>query len=264
MITKRLKFVALAVFLCIVAPVASTAAWYAQQGWPASWRTADWSASGIAPDPRTAREAIIQVYAARAGRWKGMFAVHTWIVLKREGADSFTRYEVVGWGNPVRRNAYPTDGRWYSNVPDIIHDVRGDAAAALIPRIEAAITRYPHSARGAYSVWPGPNSNSFVAWVARNVPELGAELPPTAVGKDYLGEGFAVETTPSGTGWQISLSGVIGAGIGVKEGLELHILGGTLGIDPQSLAVKLPSVGTLSISRIWAALVSIWPARVPD
>ena len=41
------------------------------------WRTADRSPTGIAPDPDTTREAVVQVYAARALNWRGIFAVHT-------------------------------------------------------------------------------------------------------------------------------------------------------------------------------------------
>ena len=50
----------------------------------------------------------------------------------------------------------------------------------LKPRIETAITEYPYPNR--YHVWPGPNSNTFVAFVLRKVPELRVDLPPTAIG----------------------------------------------------------------------------------
>ena len=55
--------------------------------------------------------------AARTGGLKGAFSVHTWIVIKKAGAKAYERYDKVGWGMPIRRNAYPADGRWYSNVP---------------------------------------------------------------------------------------------------------------------------------------------------
>ena len=38
------------------------------------------------------------VYAARAVVWRGIFAVHTWIVVKPTDALRFTRYEVLGFG----------------------------------------------------------------------------------------------------------------------------------------------------------------------
>jgi hypothetical protein len=68
--------------------------------------------------------------------------------------------------------------------------------------------------------------------VARRVPELGLELPPTAVGKDYLGGATFFGPSPSGSGYQVSLFGIAGILAGVEEGLEVHLLGLTFGIDP--------------------------------
>src|SRR5436190_12122358 len=109
---------------------------------------------------------MIRVYSARTGQWKGIFATHSWIVLKRQGAAAYERYDVVGWGSPVRKNAWPADGRWYGNVPDLVKSVDGPSAEALIPRIEAAIASYRWSRAGDYTTWPGPNSNTFVAGIA--------------------------------------------------------------------------------------------------
>ena len=70
--------------------------------------------------------------------WKGVLAVHSWVVIKRKDATRWTRFDVVGWGNPVRRNSQPPDGRWYSNQPVIIHEIKGPDAARLLPKVEAA------------------------------------------------------------------------------------------------------------------------------
>lgn len=75
------------------------------------------------------------------------------------------------------------------------------------------------------------------AWCMNN-------LPPTAIGKDYLGL-MPVALTPSGTGAQFSLLGVAGVAAGWEEGVELNLLGLTFGIDPRSLSLKLPLVGRL-------------------
>jgi hypothetical protein len=77
------------------------------------------------------------------------------------------------------------------------------------------------------------------------VPELGLELPPTAIGKDYLNNGSLFGRTPSGTGYQVSLLGLLGLSVGQKEGLEINLLGLTFGVDPLDLAVKLPGIGRL-------------------
>jgi hypothetical protein len=113
---------------------------------------------------------------------------------------------------------------------------------AVIERIEAAVEAYPYA--GTYRIWPGPNSNTFTAFVLRHAPELRIDLPPTAIGKDYLGI-TPLGKLPSGTGGQLSVLGVAGIAAGIEEGLEINVLGMTFGVDPKSLALKLPFVGRL-------------------
>lgn len=214
------------------------------------WRTADRSPTGVAPDPARTREAVIQVYAARAFNWRGIFAVHTWIATKAENASVYTVHQVVGWrayrGLPVLASAQDIPDRsWFGSPPEVIADVRGEAAAALIPRIEAAVASYPYAEH--YTTWPGPNSNTFVAHVAREVPELRLELPTTAIGKDYLSNSNLAARAPSGTGYQLSLFGLLGVTAAAKEGLELNLLGLAFGIDPEDLAIKLPGVGNVGL-----------------
>lgn len=250
-IWRSVRLLVVFIFATMLLPAAAFGAYFYVQGWPASWNSADWSSTRTAPDPRTNKDAIIQVYAARAGRWKGALAVHSWITLKPRDAAGFTRFEVVGWGRPVRRNAFPVDGLWYSNPPRVILELRGAEAERLIPKIAAAVARYPYSGGGDYKVWPGPNSNSFIAWIGRQVPELGLEMPPTAVGKDYLGRGLAWGPTPSGSGWQISWGGYIGAAAAAKEGVEIHLLGTTIGLDFEGLGIKLPGFGLVSARSLF-------------
>lgn len=214
------------------------------------WSRARWDATGLAPDPTKHPEAMVQVYAARTWGWKGAFAVHTWLVYKPQGASAYDRWEVVGWGvgsgaPAVRHNLRPPDGRWAGNEPMLLVELRGREAATAIPKLEEAIVRYPYP--DSYLTWPGPNSNTFIAWLGREVPELGLTLPPTAIGKDFLGRQIAA-TTPSGTGLQISLGGLLGVAVGVKEGLELNLLGLVIGVDPLGLAIKLPGLGRLGVS----------------
>ena len=42
------------------------------------WHRADSSSAGLAPDPRTTPEAVVQVYAAPTYGWRGVFAVLRW------------------------------------------------------------------------------------------------------------------------------------------------------------------------------------------
>ena len=211
-----------------------------------SWNTATRDVSGLAPPPAATPEAVVQVYGARAFGWRGAFAVHTWIAVKPAGAASYTSYEVIGWrywrgGNGLTRREGAPDHQWFGSTPEVYAELRGAEAAAAIPEIEAAVAAYPFAER--YRTWPGPNSNTFTATIARQVPALRLDLPPTAVGKDYLGETTFVATAPSGTGYQISLFGVAGLLAAKEEGLEINLLGMTFGIDPLDLAVKIPGLG---------------------
>jgi hypothetical protein len=214
------------------------------------WSQASWDSADLAPNPATTREAVIQVYAARAWAWKGVFAVHSWIALKPEGASAYDRYEVVGWGvdrgaPAVRKNRHAADGHWAGNRPEILLDLRGEEAGHLIEEVEKAIATYPYP--DTYVTWPGPNSNTFIGYLGRAVPGLGLELPPTAIGKDFLDRGRIAASTPSGSGYQLSLFGLLGLSVGLEEGLELNLLGFTLGVDPLDLAVKLPGLGSIGL-----------------
>lgn len=212
------------------------------------WRTADRSSTGIAPDPATVREAVVQVYAARAFNWRGVFAVHTWIALKPRTADVYTIHEVLGWqawrGLPVLSSHQGVPDRaWYGATPEVLADLRGPAAAAVIPAITDAVRRYPFPR--TYRLWPGPNSNTFTAWVGRQVPALTLELPTTAIGKDFLANGSLIARAPSGSGYQLSVLGLVGVLLARREGLELNVLGLNFGIDPLRPAIKLPGIGRL-------------------
>ena len=79
--------------------------------------------------------------AARTGGFKGALSVHSWIVLKKPGEDAYVRYDKVGWGSPVRRNAYAADALWYSNRPFVVHAVTGDEAERLLPEVEGLPAR---------------------------------------------------------------------------------------------------------------------------
>jgi hypothetical protein len=215
------------------------------------WRTASREPVGLAPDPATTPEPVVQVYGARAVRWRGYFGVHTWIAVKPSGAAAYTVYEVIGWrlrwnDTALAVHQRAPDGRWFGNKPELLAERRGDGVDALIERIDRAAHAYPYG--GEYLVWPGPNSNTFTAWVARAVPELELDLPPTAIGKDYLG-GRLLATAPSGSGFQLSLYGLLGVLASDVEGLEVNLLGLTFGVNPFSPSVKLPLVGRLGVPR---------------
>src|SRR6267378_4353472 len=120
----------------------------------------------------------------------------------------------------------------------------------LIARIDKAAHSYPWA--GEYTMWPGPNSNTFTAWVLRTVPELEADLPPTAIGKDYSGKKL-VGSAPSGRGFQFSFFGLAGLTASSVEGFEVNVLGLTFGINPFDPSLKLPLLGRVGPARALAS-----------
>lgn len=242
---RRFILAFIAVFLL---PLATHAAWWLAHEHPRSYGEADWSASGVLPNAKSQPEATVHVLAGRTGRWKGIFAHHSWVVVKPRGVNRYTRYDVVGWGNPVRTDAYLPDGRWYGDTPVILATLRGEAAERAIPRIRESVAAYPYSVRGSYTIWPGPNSNTFVATIVRSVPDLASGLLPTALGKDYAGPWLYAGRTPSRTGWQLSLRGAAGLSIGWVEGVEINLLGLVAGVDVRRPALKLPGWGRVGSS----------------
>jgi len=240
---KKIVLTILAIFLF---PLAVHGALYFVQSRPQSYDRADWSSTGMLPVADAGHAARLLIFTGRTGRWKGIFAVHSWVVFKPENAASWNRYDVVGWGQPVRNNGWAPDGRWYGDAPRVLLDVRGPQAATLIPKVQAAIAAYQYSRAGDYRIWPGPNSNTFVASVLRAMPELETTLPSNAIGKDFRPAPY-IGLTDSQTGIEASLFGVVGVKLGWVEGVEFNLLGLVTGLDLRHPAVKLPGFGRVGI-----------------
>jgi hypothetical protein len=216
------------------------------------WYEARRDPTGLAPDPAKTREAVIQVFAAPAVSWRGVLALHTWIAVKPTEAPRYTRYEVVGFGvangaPSVRIDRMGPDNYWFGARPRIALDRRGTGVDEMIEGVRAAVASYPYP--HAYRAWPGPNSNTFMAYIARQVPALGLHLPSNAVGKDFLPDGGLFAAAPSGSGYQISLYGLAGILIAGKEGVEVNLLGLCLGLDAVRPALKLPGLGRVGLGR---------------
>jgi hypothetical protein len=167
-------------------------------------------------------------------------AVHHWFTAFDPETRQWQRWEV--WQN---RNA---GGKSWGHVHcDLMHPDRGVGGGPCVVAAEwrgetaRALhgvlldhARYPH--REQYRVWPGPNSNTYVAWVLREA-GVPCDLDPRAIGKDYLGLGGAGRITA--TGFQVETP-LLGVKLGRAEGAELHLLGFTLGVQTSPPALKTP------------------------
>src|SRR5258706_15138592 len=127
-IARTLKFTALAALTSIAAAQAH--------------------AAGLAPDPATTPEAVVQVYGARTMGVKGIFGVHTWIAVKPTDATTWTVYEIIGWrlrwsdSALVIRERQP-DAPWFGAEVELYADKRGEGVDELITRIDKAARAYP-------------------------------------------------------------------------------------------------------------------------
>lgn len=244
---KYLKRLLLLIFVVYLLPTFAAAGLWAMKDRPGRWSDANWGSAHILPEPHDSDEAAVYIFSAATGGLKGAVASHAWIVTKEKGAANYTRYDKVGWGSPIRRNHRPPDAYWYSNPPQLVAQAKGAEAELLIPKIEGAIAAYPYSEPGGYTIWPGPNSNTFVAYVLRNVPELGAVLPPHAVGRDYLPDGEFWHVDADGRDLHVTLRGLLGFSAGMRSGFELHFLGLVAGLDFANPGIKVPAIGRIGI-----------------
>jgi hypothetical protein len=201
---------------------------------------------------------IVQVYSARTWGAKQAVSVHTWISTKKSTDDHYTSYEIIGWklrrhdtALVVRKDLPDRD--WWGHQPELLLDYRQQDADLLIDRIKLAVEQYPY--KNKYQAYPGPNSNTFTATIASQVPELGLDLPSTAIGKDYktLSNSFALST--SGTGVQASLFGILGLTLGYEEGIEVNILGLNFELDIFDLAIELPGIGRIGSAATEQTLI---------
>lgn len=160
-------------------------------------------------------------------------ARHPWLAVRRAHQQEWILYEV-----PSACHC-GTDPFTHAPYRDpILHAVwRGAeaerAAECLAREAEAIIHDIDHR----YVFYPGPNSNTFGDIALRRC-GLHASLPATSVGKDWRGW-IGAGVTSEGTGVQIETP-VLGLKLGLKEGIELHVLGLSIGIDLWPPAIILP------------------------
>jgi hypothetical protein len=147
----------------------------------------------IAPNPSEFPDAVVQIYGAPVWGVRGRFAIHTWIATKARNDTTYTIYHVLGWRKLRGMSVVSIDEgvpnqEWFGSEPTLLLDKRGEDAQDLVGKIDQAARQYPYP--DTYTMWPGPNSNSFIEWIGLNVPELGMALPAKALGKNWMASKF--------------------------------------------------------------------------
>jgi hypothetical protein len=206
--------------------------------------------------------------------WYTRFAEHSWIDLKDGNEQSWTRIEIEGTISGVVIEELSAEDaranmRW-DNPVFVLESFQGAEAQELIPRIlesANAVTDFgrlefhriedggwterfiPPTDGRLYDAWPGPNSNTMIAQIIDRTAGLHAELHHNGVGKDYP-DVFRAGLTASGYGVEADF-GQLGLGIGLRQGIELHLAGLTAGLSLWPPALKLPFLPRIGVHQGW-------------
>jgi hypothetical protein len=177
-----------------------------------------------------ADQATVLLLTGGLGHPMDHIARHPWFATRRAGEARWQIHEVGGGGHsddPFRNAPY---------VDPVLHGMwRGGQAERAIACLEREVG--PWKARLRYRFYPGPNSNTFGDVMLRRC-GLKASLPSTSVGKDWRGW-FGAGWSSEGTGVQVDTP-ILGLKLGLKEGVEVHVLGLSIGVDVWPPAIILP------------------------
>lgn len=199
--------------------------------------------------PAVPNEDVVQLRYATIPAPFNIVAVHYWFVVFDTRENAWSRWEVwqdadvspTSWGH-IRKNLQRADWGVGGGKSRISAEWRGEKATRIIEVIHRPLD-YPY--RNTYRAWPGPNSNTYPAWVLHKA-KVSADMDPRAIGKDYCGViGGGESHTRSGFHLD---SPVVGLTVGVQDGIEVHVLCLTFGIDLLRPAIKTP-FGRLGFPR---------------
>lgn len=171
------------------------------------------------------------------------FAHHTWFDAKLGDDAHWVRIEVEDDSSgvtevPIDASFAYADIRWGDREVRVLDLLAGAEARDRIEAVRAAARELSPFYARHYAAWPGPNSNTFVADVARRVDGVAFPLHHNAVGKDHARWLHAGPTT-SKTGLRLDTL-PLGLAVGLREGVELHILQLTFGVSLWPPRLELP------------------------
>lgn len=180
-------------------------------------------------------------------------AVHTWFAYRKSSDSLFTAVHYMaripgeGYSGIHRYQTDEPSAYWGSDPGSVICARYEEAALTAIAKLEDQLSRYPQD--GAYWAFPGPNSNTYSAYTLGELGLTDCQLPATAIGKDFPVDYLPFSATPSGTGFRLSLFGLLGATFGWEEGIHINALGLSFGIDFKPFAIELPFIGRIGYSQ---------------
>lgn len=186
------------------------------------------------PPARLPAAPYIAVLSGQMPRPIDQVARHGWIVVQ-PASGRVHRYEYGGGGSGDGDDPF----RDFAAGDVMVHGVHRGTAAEIDAkdRCLAEAARAFHEEYPRYFAIPGPNSNTFVAFVGRRC-ALGIELPATAIGRDYVGP-IGADLTEARTGILIGTF-PIGLRLGLREGVGAHFFGLPLGVHLWPPGIDVP------------------------
>ena len=204
--------------------------------------------------PRDAEHVVLIKSARLPGKFGPVIAQahHAWFELKGEGGWEIVEVLAsapVQFTKVLRRERIDferdvLDGTRWRHPVQLLQVLEGRQAKRVARMIRGLADAYEDPA--FYWAWPGPNSNTFVERVVRRCPELEVELHHNAIAKDWA----LLRVGPSATRSGVEVeTPILGLQLGLEEGLELHVLQMTFGVDLWPPALKLPFLPRLGFPQ---------------
>ncbi len=185
---------------------------------------------------------IVQLRYAYLPSVLKFIAVHYWFIVFDPSEKKWTRWEVwqysdnySGWH--LRKDLFSPD-----------RDVDGGYKFHVAEQWEGKVAQRINAVLEEPDVYPfkkryfflGPNSNTYPAWVLKKA-KVSFDLQPLAIGKDYTHKILGMQLTTTRTGLQLeAFTSLVGFKIGLKEGVEIHILFLTFGVGVWPPCIKTP------------------------
>lgn len=180
---------------------------------------------------------IVQLRAAKIPKI-GFLAIHYWFVISQDS--TIERWEIWqkanvsqnSWGH-LHKNLMKHDQGVGNGNSWIEKEWTGKNADLLAKIIKNSPQKYLYN--HIYRYWPGPNSNTYIQWIF-NQANINYDLNSRGIGKDYLGLICLRKTSKI----MQFYTPIFGIKFRFNQGLELHFLTLTFGININPFMVKTP------------------------
>ena len=165
------------------------------------------------------------------------FATHTYIDYRENIHSPWKRIEVYNPKSGIVHKEISNEAAYskvrFNERVRILSQSDGKANPHFVRDIYAFAATYNDS---VYISYPGPNSNTFAENLIRKVDGIDAILDHNAIGKEY---GYYAGKTTGGTGLKLQTP-ILGASVGLKEGVEISTFGFSTGVSIYPPSVRIP------------------------